>query len=142
MKYIVFSFVLASVCWGQNQDAATKIAGSVEPSEILIKEGTDCLTEAAKVLEAKEAAKYCLELRKLEVKRATKLANEAADATKNNWPRPTVINNGWGYGGGGYYRSGYSYRSSYRRPIVRRPVVKRPPPPPRPSPSSRRVSTR
>lgn len=119
---VILVFVLACPVNGQTMptpvpaptqatDAATRIADAAQPSTVLLSGETTCLTEAAKILKPKDAAKFCLATREQEVKRETKLANEAADASKNS--RPSNPCSSWftspsacgGYGYGGVYQS-------------------------------------
>src|SRR3989344_6492857 len=80
-----------------------ELAKVATPSPVMVDDAAVCLTAAAKVFEkAKDAAKYCLDARRLEADRSKKVANEAADATKNNWPKPPVVSP---YGNAGYYVS-------------------------------------
>jgi len=74
----------------------------------------------------KEASKDCREYRKVLAKESTRIANEAADATKAS--RPVVMSPYYGYSG-----YGYGYRTYYPR----RTVVVRPAAPPRPAPAPR-----
>lgn len=96
------------------EKAATRIADAAQPTTTLFADVATCLSAATAVLPSKDAAKFCLEARKLEVKRGTKVANEAADATKNNWPKPSPVYagyGGWGYSGGFY--GDYGHRGGW-----------------------------
>lgn len=77
-----------------SQAAATRIADAAQPTVLLMETAMKCAES-----KDKDTRKFCLELVKLEVKRGTEVANEAADATKNN--RSPVVVPAYGYGGYG-----------------------------------------
>jgi hypothetical protein len=110
--FLALFVILALVApLGAQQEGSVAIAGEITPSaENIVPDGVTCLADAAKVLAPEKAAKYCENLAKLTAKTSTRVANEAADATKAS--RPLVITSGYGYGGG------YSRSYSYRRPVV------------------------
>jgi len=91
--------VLAESVLGQER-AATKIAEAAQPTTLLIDATVKCAA-----LGDKDSRKFCLKLLELEVKRGTKVANEAADATQKNRWSPVIAPYGY-YGGGGWATSG------------------------------------
>lgn len=127
MKTLSFTlfFLGLSSLEAQQQLGSVAIAGAITPSmeTATVSEFTGCVEKltAAKVV-GKEAVKACTKIAEIAAKTTTRLANEAADATKASRP---IIMMGRGYGN---YRTGGGYSSSYRRP-----VVKRSPPPRRPA---------
>jgi hypothetical protein len=96
------------------------IAGTIVPaSGATVSDFTTCVSSLKETgVKVEEAVKACTKVASLAVKAATRLANEAADATKAS--RPLIV--GYGrYGYSDYYRSSYGYsRSMVRRTIVRR----------------------
>ncbi|MEK7669521.1 MAG: hypothetical protein AAB350_02975 [Patescibacteria group bacterium] len=111
------------------QAGSVAIAGNIrsEEEKSELDEFAECVSKM-KIAGAsyKEASKDCREYRKVLAKESTRIANEAADATKAS--RPMVYN---GYGNYGYRSYGYSY--------PRRTVVVRPAAPPRPAPPQRQT---
>lgn len=80
------------------------LADAAMPTPLLFESATDCLQAAASVLPPKEAAKFCVEVRTLELKRGTKIAASAAKAQPDpcaGWLVPTWCTNGGYYGDGG-----------------------------------------
>ncbi|OGI66283.1 hypothetical protein A3A95_01895 [Candidatus Nomurabacteria bacterium RIFCSPLOWO2_01_FULL_39_18] len=101
-KLIVLAVLLAAVAMAQKpaEKAATKLAEVATPTNVTVDSFIRCMAATGK-------EKTCRELAEREAKRSEKVANETADATKNNWPKPPAIYGGWGYGGG--WGSGYGY---------------------------------
>lgn len=126
----VFSLFCLAFCplWAQSQEGSVAIASAIRPEkDTVVADFTTCVT-AMKVAGAtfKEAAKSCKEIAKVATNVTTRLANEAADATKAS--RPMVVMGGYGYRNYGYGTSyGYGRSYNYSRPTV----VRRRPPPPR-----------
>ena len=90
---------------------AVRIADAAQPTILLMEAAMKCAES-----KDKDTRKFCLRLVELEVNRGAKVANEAADATKNNWPKPVVVSP-YGYGYGGVNTTG-GWVVPYRRPIV------------------------
>ncbi len=80
------------VAQSMDQQAATKIAEAAAPTSILPDKGMECLERSAQILDPKDAKEYCALLVKEESGRSKKVANEAADSTKNN--KPVVLSTG------------------------------------------------
>ncbi len=131
----MFAMFLLVFFWGftplkAQQEGSVEIAKSVTTTPVLVDGPVNCLETAAKVLPAKDAAKFCLDAAKIEADRAKRVANEAADATKAS--RPQVISpyggysryGGWGYNrgfiGGGVVISGGRTRTR----VIRERVVR------------------
>ncbi len=92
------------------QEGSTEIAKKAEVSDTLPGGGLECLERAGKILtgdKGERAAKFCLDLAKIEADRSKRVANEAADATKAS--RPQVILEG-------RYTRRYYYRERTIRP--------------------------
>lgn len=88
----ILALIAALLFWpkkagAQDNLAAVRIADAAQPTVLLMEAAMKCAESRDK-----DTRKFCLELVKLEMKRGNKVANEAADATKNNWPRPIVVN--------------------------------------------------
>jgi hypothetical protein len=116
--FTIFFFVGLLSLEAQDQAGSVAIADAIVPSaENVVGDFTDCVKElAGTAVPTKDAIKACKEVSKLAVRATTRVANEAADATKAS--RPMIVD-GWG---GNYGYSGYGYRyRSYRRPVVRQP---------------------
>lgn len=117
------------------QEGSVEIAKAIRPNEeINLSSFSGCVERLNAVgLSPKESAKECKEAAKLVVKNSTRIANEAADATKAS--RPVVVSNccGWGGGWGNtvVYTPYYRYNSPPRTPPPPRTVQPRTPPPPR-----------
>jgi hypothetical protein len=126
--FFVFVLLGAIPLAAQNQEGSVAIASAIEPaSQDVVGDFTGCVKELAPTVGAKEALKACKDALKLAVKAATRVANEAADATKASRP---ILVNPWGYRGGytsyRYLGAGFSLRSRPPRP-VRRPYRERVP---------------
>lgn len=81
-----------------------RIADAAMPTALLMEAAMKCAES-----KDKDTRKFCLELVKLEVKRGTKIANEAADAAQA--ARPVVVDSPYGYGyRRRYYGGGYGCR--------------------------------
>lgn len=136
--FTLFFFLGLSSLEAQEQPGSVAIAGAIAPSmkTAMVSEFTGCVEKLVVTkVEGKEAIKACKDIAKIVANTTTRLANEAADATKAS--RPMIINNGWG-NGGGYYGgySNYQTGSYYRRPVIRRsPPQRRETPTRRPTPS-------
>mgnify|MGYP003405325418 CR=1 FL=1 len=63
-------------------NASNTLATNSAPTPMLFAGATGCLANASQQLPAKEAAQFCLDLRKLEVERGTKIAESAAKAVE------------------------------------------------------------
>ncbi|PIR68158.1 hypothetical protein COU49_02290 [Candidatus Nomurabacteria bacterium CG10_big_fil_rev_8_21_14_0_10_35_16] len=68
------------------------------PSPILFGDATVCLTEAARILPATEAAQYCLEARRLEADRAEVAVVAASEAEQAKASQPSYYSSLGGYG--------------------------------------------
>jgi len=85
------------------------------PSPVLFGDATTCLVEAARILPATEAAKYCLEARRLEADRAEVAVVAVAKAEEAKASRPSFYSAFGGYGAYGtmpVMRGGVFYSSS------------------------------
>lgn len=80
-------------------EAAVRIAEAAQPAEILI-DPLECVERMAGILGPKKAANYCRDVYHSGGKVMEKMANESADATKNN------VACGGGIAGGGYVAGG------------------------------------
>lgn len=63
-------------------NASNTLATNSAPTPMLFAGATGCLANASQQLPAKDAAQFCLDLRKLEVERGTKVAESAARAVE------------------------------------------------------------
>ena len=90
---------IAAISFTGCASAPNTLARNSAPTPILYSQATACLTNAAQVLPGTEAAKFCLDARRLEVERGTKIAESASKAAS-----ATARNNGcsplYGCGGG------------------------------------------
>lgn len=87
---------------------AVRIADAAQPAGVLV-DPIVCLERAAVVFkDAKKASKYCSKIYHSGGKVMEKVANEAADATKHNWPPVVLSPYGGSCGGcsGGPYTTG------------------------------------
>lgn len=101
---VIILFYWACPASAQSASApGVRIADAVMPTALLMETAMKCAES-----KDKEIRKFCLELVKLEVKRGTKVANEAADAAQA--ARPVVVASPYGYGG---YYGGYGYVQPY-----------------------------
>lgn len=117
---IAFAFTLvAAPVFAQNQAAATRIADAAQQTNILV-DPVDCLERAANVFGSpSKAASYCDKIYKQGGKIVTKVANEAADATKNS--RPVVVApSGYPVQGYGYYQTRTYYMPRGNRQAPRK----------------------
>lgn len=139
MKTTLFSLI-SLLIWGlltpavAQQEGSVAIASAIRPpTDTAFQECVITLVERAKVT-SKEAIAACNKNGDRLAKTTTRLANEAADATKAS--RPMVVSP-YGYGYDSYYRSGYEsygYGSGGRAIMRRRQTPpSRQPPPLRPS---------
>jgi len=114
----LFLVILTATAQTGEQAGSVAIATTIRPavgSESELDEYAECVGKM-KVAGAsyKEASKDCKDYRKVLAKESTRIANEAADATKAS--RPQVYG---GYGRYGYGYGGYGYsRSYYSRPVI------------------------
>lgn len=94
----------------QNQEGSVEISKSIVPSsETKVSDFTSCVEQLVKVgIASKDATGSCLKASKIASKTATRVANEAADATKASRPMLVTPPYGYGYGYRDYY--GYRYR--------------------------------
>jgi hypothetical protein len=104
-KSLVFALFLvvfgAFVSAHAQQAGSVAIASHIDSSgDKIIPDYTKCVSDL-KGLGAKieDAMKNCKETAKIASHTITRVANEAADATKSS--RPVVVNSGYGYGGYG-----------------------------------------
>lgn len=116
---IVVILLLAWCGTARGQD----LGEAAMPSPVLFDTAPDCLSAAAKVLEPKNAAKFCLEARKLEAERAkvaAKAAQPPRDPCSSWFLAPSYCYGGGryysstGYYSGGYYSSGGAYGTTQR----------------------------
>lgn len=130
----------------QEQSGSVAIAEHIRPAvDTTLTDFTACVEKLKNVgVETKEAVASCKDVTKIASKTTTRIANEAADATKAS--RPIMLYNRYGYGGYGSYGYG-SY--GYQRPVavrqpppVREPAPPRQPPPVRPAPPPRTAPVR
>lgn len=126
-----------------SQEGSVAIAAAIRPATAVaeLDEFAECVAKnKGNGASYKEAAKDCKEYRKILAKESTRIANEAADATKAS--RPMILGYGRDYGYG-YGYGNYGYRNYGRRTIiVRHAAPPRPPVPPRPAAPPRPVPNR
>lgn len=109
--------VMMAVLWAEPASAQT-LEGAAHPSSVLFGDASACLTAAVASLPPKEAAKFCLEARRLEARRAEAAAKAAAKAAearaKAANPCGGWFPSSWCYGtyGGGYFFSGERFPAS------------------------------
>ncbi|MEK7200834.1 MAG: hypothetical protein AAB672_01750 [Patescibacteria group bacterium] len=138
MKTTLFSLI-SLLIWGlltpavAQQEGSVAIASAIRPAEEkTFSDFATCVANLKKEgMKVEAAAKACDKIASTVAKTTTRIANEAADATKAS--RPVVVSP-YGYGYDSYYRSGYgSYGyNSGRRAIMHRqqtPPSRRPLPP-------------
>src|SRR3989338_4177679 len=88
----------------QTNSAAVRTADAAQPeaSAMFFADYTSCVRDLVDLGDKiKDAKKACADVRDRAARQSEKMANEAADATKNNWPQPVVVADGCGYGCGG-----------------------------------------
>lgn len=147
MKTTLFSLI-SLLIWGlltpavAQQEGSVAIAKAIRPAEEkTFSDFATCVANLKKEgMEVGAAAKACNKIASIVAKTTTRLANEAADATKAS--RPMVVSP-YGYesyyGRSGWYGGSYGYggrRIIMRRqqlPPSRRPLPPRQPPPPHPA---------
>lgn len=91
---VLFSLVLVSILAVGSTGCASAsktLAHAAEPSPILFAGITGCLNNARQSLSGPDAAKFCLDARKLEVERATKTADASARAEQSSNERRTAL---------------------------------------------------
>ena len=102
---VVLAFKAANAQTVSAEVAATKIAEVSQPVNTVVQAFVDCMKATGK-------EKTCRFLADKEAERSAKVAKQAANATKNNWPKPAPIVGYGGYGsyyGGGYYGGSNGY---------------------------------
>ncbi len=112
---ILAGLLLVVSVTAQENPAAVRIADAAQPAGILV-DPLDCLERAEKVFArkksekkaAEKAAEYCQKNFHEGGGIMKGVANEAADATKNNYPRATYGYGGYGYGGYSGYGGGWA----------------------------------
>ena len=90
--------------------AAVTLADVAMPSSVLFETATGCLEGAVRAgLSSKDAARFCIEARRLEADRAKTAAKAAAKAAQPQGCSFWAGGCSAAYGGGGIYSSGVSY---------------------------------
>ena len=143
----IFALLVVLISFATSAHCQTSQAGSVAIAESIRVEGVNELDEFAKCVSAlktagasyKEAAKDCKDYRKVLAKESTRIANEAADATKASRPF-VVVYDLYGYSGGSrrvVVVSQMSSREEIHRPRAQARREAQPRPDPRPRPAAK-----
>lgn len=100
MKTIPLFVFFLTLSFGQSQDGAVAISKAIVPaSETIVNDFSTCVEKLVGLkISSKEALASCKEATKVAANVATRVANEAADATKAS--RPIVVTSSYGYGYG------------------------------------------
>ena len=91
MKLHNLFFATMFLCMFGCATGSTELAKAAKPSPVLFQTATQCLAQAAQVLQPAEAAKFCLEVRTLEADRAKNAAEQSSKSQQAEAQRPVIV---------------------------------------------------